>query len=88
MANNPSAAKRARQALRNRGRNRSTRSAARTAARRVREASAAGDATTYDAALGEAYSLLDRAAKKGSIHTGQADRTKRRLAALRPQVTA
>ena len=30
----------------------------------------------------EAFSALDRAAKMGAIHTGKADRTKRRLAAL------
>ena len=85
MANNPSAAKRARQSLRRRTRNRSTRSVARTATRRVREAAAAGDVAAFESALSVAYSRLDRAAKTGSIHTGKADRAKRRLAALRPE---
>ena len=34
------------------------------------------------AALSAAFSALDRAAKKGAIHTGKADRSQRRLAAL------
>lgn len=63
--------------------NRSRRSAARTAARKVRDAAAAGDADAYEAALSRAYSLWDRAAKRGAIHTRKADRYKRRLAALR-----
>lgn len=81
MANNKSAIKRWHQSLKRRDRNRSRRSAARTAIRRVREAAAAGS-DDAQAALSAAYSTLDRAAKQGAIHTGKADRTKRRLAAL------
>lgn len=83
MANTRSAAKRARQALRRRMENRARRTAARTATRKVRDAAAAGDPETYEMALSRAYSLWDRAAKRGAIHARKADRYKRRLAALR-----
>jgi small subunit ribosomal protein S20 len=82
MANNKSAIKRWHQSLKRRDRNRATRTVARTAVRTVREAAAAGDETATKEALTAAYSALDRAAKKGAIHTGKADRTKSRLAAL------
>lgn len=82
MANNKSAIKRWRQSLKRRDRNRATRSATRSAVRNLREIAASGDEDAVKAALSQAYSSLDTAAKKGSIHTGKADRTKRRLAAL------
>jgi small subunit ribosomal protein S20 len=82
MANNKSAIKRWHQSLRRRDRNRTTRTFARGAIRRLRETAATGDAAATKEALAAAYSALDRAAKKGSIHTGKADRTKSRLAAL------
>ena len=82
MANNKSAIKRWHQSLKRRDRNRSRRTAARSATRRVREAIEDGDTEAAQAALIEAYSMLDRAAHRGAIHTGKADRTKRRLAAL------
>ena len=82
MANHKSAIKRWHQSLKRRDRNRSRRSLARTAIRRVREAAAAGDDAGAQAALGQAYSTLDRAAKNGAIHAGKADRQKRRLSAL------
>jgi small subunit ribosomal protein S20 len=50
--------------------------------RRVREAVAAGDIEKANELLPQAYSALDTAAKKGAIHTGTADRGKRRLASL------
>ena len=53
--------------------------------RAAREAAASGDGEAFGEALSEAYSVLDRAARKGAIPTGRADRTKRRLAALRPE---
>ncbi len=77
--------KRWRQSLKRRTRNRATRSESRTAVRAAREAAAAGDGEAFGEALSEAYSVLDRAARKGAIPTGRADRTKRRLAALRPE---
>ncbi len=71
--------------MKRRTRNRATRSESRTAVRLAREAAASGDGEAFGAALSEAYSVLDRAARKGAIPTGRADRTKRRLAALRPE---
>ena len=85
MANTRSAIKRWRQSVKRRTRNRATRSESRTAVRLAREAAASGDGEAFGAALSEAYSVLDRAARKGAIPTGRADRTKRRLAALRPE---
>ena len=41
-----------------------------------------GDSAEVSTALSAAYSSLDMAAKNGAVHTGKADRTKRRLAAL------
>lgn len=83
MANNKSAIKRWHQSLKRRDRNRSTRSAARSAVRTLRETvtDGAGEEEIKES-LSRAYSALDRAAKKGAIHTGKADRQKRRLAAL------
>ncbi len=83
MANNKSAIKRWHQSLKARDRNRARRTAARSAIRRVREAVAAGaPETEVQALLASAYSTLDRAAKGGSIHEGNANRRKSRLAAL------
>ena len=82
MANSKSAIKRWHQSIRRRDRNRSRRSNTRTAVRRLREAVAAGDSEGVKTLLPAAYSALDRAAKAGAIHTGTADRGKRRLAAL------
>ncbi len=82
MAHHKSAIKRWHQSLRERDRNRARRTLARGSVRRLREAVAAGDDAKVKEALSEAYSTLDRAAKMGAIHTGKADRAKRRLAAL------
>lgn len=82
MANNKSAIKRWHQSLRRRDRNRSTRSATRTTIRNVRETLTTQTGDDAAAALSTAYAALDRAAKKGAIHKGKADRTKRRLAHL------
>ncbi len=82
MANTKSAIKRWHQSLKRRDRNRTRRTAARSAVRRLREAVAAGDSAEVSTALSAAYSSLDMAAKNGAVHTGKADRTKRRLAAL------
>jgi small subunit ribosomal protein S20 len=88
MAHHKSAIKRWHQSLRERDRNRARRSLARTSIRKVREAVASGDAEAIKAALSGAYSALDRAAKMGAIHTGKADRLKRRLAARASQANA
>lgn len=81
MANTKSALKRWRQSLKRRLRNRSRRTQARHATRAVREAIASGDLAAAEAALRRAYSLWDRAAKVGAVHTRKADRMKHRLAA-------
>jgi len=82
MAHHKSAIKRWHQSLRERDRNRARRTLARGAVRRLREVAAAGDDAATKEALSAAYSALDRAAKMNAIHTGKADRTKKRLAAL------
>ena len=82
MANTKSAIKRWHQSLKRRDRNRATRSGTRSAVRTLREAVDGGDNAVIKEALSKAYSSLDVAAKKGAIHTGKADRTKSRLAAL------
>ncbi len=82
MAHHKSAIKRWHQSIRERERNRSRRTLARGSVRRLREAVTAGDEAATKTALSEAYSALDRAAKMGAIHTGKADRSKKRLAAL------
>ena len=85
MASKQSAVKRWRQSLKRRARHRATRTQSRTVVRAAREAAASGDGEAFGEALSQAYSVLDRAARKGAIPTGRADRTKRRLAALRPE---
>ena len=82
MANNKSAIKRWHQSLRRRDQNRTRRSTARTATRHLREAAGGSDTATVETSLSQAFSALDLAAKNGAIHTGKADRQKRRLAAL------
>lgn len=88
MANHKSAIKRWHQSLRERDRNRARRTLARSSVRRVREAAADGDAEVLKTSLSEAYSALDRAAKRNAIHTGKANRLKRRLAALAAKTEA
>ena len=82
MAHHKSAIKRWHQSIRERDRNRARRTLARSTVRRLREAVADSDETATKEALSAAYSALDRAAKQGAIHTGKADRSKKRLAAL------
>jgi small subunit ribosomal protein S20 len=88
MANIKSAKKRWAQSLKARQRNRAARTIARSEIRRVREAAAGGEGDSAQAALSEAYSALDRAARKGAIHRRNADRRKRRLAALVANTTS
>lgn len=82
MANTKSAIKRWHQSLKRRDRNRAARTASRSAIRTLREAAAGSDPDATATALSAAYSSLDRAAKRGAIHTGKANRQKSRLAAL------
>lgn len=79
MAHPVSASKRHRQSLRRQERNRTRRSAARSAVRRARELIAAGAHEEAQAAVREAGSILDRAARKGVLHANNAARRKSRL---------
>ncbi len=79
MPHPKSAAKRHRQSLRRRARNQGPRTAARSAVRRARELIAAGTQDEAQAAVREAASILDRAARKGVIHDNNASRRKSRL---------
>ncbi|UCE27261.1 MAG: 30S ribosomal protein S20 [Candidatus Coatesbacteria bacterium] len=75
-----SSRKRLRQNVKRRARNRAEKSRMRTVVKRAL-AAIDDDPTTAEEALAAAYGALDRAAKKGVIHTRQADRRKARLAA-------
>lgn len=80
MANIKSQIKRNRTNEAARLRNKSVKSALKTAVRQAREAIAAGDATTAQAATAKASRLLDKAAGKGVIHANQAANRKSALA--------
>jgi small subunit ribosomal protein S20 len=75
----PSAAKRARQALKRRARNRAYKSALHTSIKRVEVALAAGDKEAARSALAGACASLDKTASKGVIHRNAAARRKSRL---------
>lgn len=79
MANHPSAAKRARQALVRRDRNRSVRSGVRTAIKKVEAAVAAKDRDAAASALLAATSAIARATSKGVLHKNTAGRRVSRL---------
>ena len=78
MAHSKSALKRWRQNERHRERNKPVRSSARTAVKKARVA-ADGDPDEARAAIAEASSILDRAAKRRVIHPNAASRHKSRL---------
>ena len=78
MAHSKSALKRWRQNEAHRARNKSVRSAARTVVKKAHVAIAAGDAEAQ-AAIREAASILDRAAKTHVVHKNAASRHKSRL---------
>ena len=78
MAHSKSALKRWRQNEAHRARNKGVRTAARTAVRRAHEAVAAPEADAA-AAIREAASILDRAAKRNVVHKNAASRHKSRL---------
>lgn len=81
MANTIQARKRARQALKRRGRNFSQRSELRTAIKRVRKAIEAGDKSAAQKILVESSSVIDSIADKKIIHKNKAARHKSRLSA-------
>jgi small subunit ribosomal protein S20 len=78
VAHAPSAIKRHRQSLRRRERNQAQRSGARSAVRKARELIAAGSSEAVEA-VRSAASVLDRAARKGTLHPNNASRRKSRL---------
>jgi small subunit ribosomal protein S20 len=75
----PSAAKRARQALKRRARNRAYKSALHTTVKRVELALTSGDKEAARGALSVACVHLDKTAGKGVIHRNAAARRKSRL---------
>jgi small subunit ribosomal protein S20 len=81
LANSKSALKRARVAERRHIRNRRFRSASRTLVRKAEALIRASDEQAAAGAIGEAISMLDRAAVKGIIHKNNAARRKSRLMA-------
>jgi small subunit ribosomal protein S20 len=79
VANTKSAAKRARQSVKQHARNKSVTSSVRTQIRKVREAIEKKDAGTIDIELKKAVAALDKAASKGVIHSRNASRRVGRL---------
>lgn len=81
MATHKSAEKRARQALKKNASNRMTMSVLRTFEKKLRTAITAKDLKTAEALLVAFSSKIDRAAKKGVVHTKNASRRIGRLSA-------
>lgn len=80
MANSKQAAKRAKQAVKQRTANMGLRTTLRTAIKKVRTAIAAGDAGAAKQAFDANVSTIDRIADKRIIHKNKAARHKSRLA--------
>ena len=80
MANSKQAAKRAKQADKQRSANAGLRTQLRTAIKKVQKAIAAGDAKAAEAALKSEQSTIDSIADKRIIHKNKAARHKSRLA--------
>jgi small subunit ribosomal protein S20 len=79
MANTKQAAKRARQATKQRSHNMAQRTELRTAIKKVKAAIAAGDAVQAEAAFKASSSTIDSIADKKIIHKNKAARHKSRL---------
>lgn len=75
----PSAEKRHRQNLKRRARNRANLSRVRTQVKKLRAALDKGDKDAAKELLPETLGQLDKAAKKGALHTNTASRSKGRL---------
>lgn len=80
MPNTKSAERRARVSARRQARNKSVKSSLRTLEKNYRSVIAAGKKEDADKALRSAVSAIDKAAKRGVIPKGRADRKKSRLA--------
>ena len=81
MANIQSAKKRIRQTAKRTERNRSYIAASRTYVKRTRALIAAGKLDEAEVVAKKAYSTLDKSARKGVLHRGNASRRKGRLMA-------
>ena len=81
MANTKQAAKRARQAVKQRAHNMSQRTELRTAIKKVAAAVAAGDKAKAEAVFKSSTSTIDSIADKNIIHKNKAARHKSRLSA-------
>lgn len=79
MANLKSAKKRIRQNVKRQERNRHYRAAARTYIKRTRSLIADGRLDEAEVVMNEAITTLDKAARKGIIHKGNASRRKGRI---------
>ena len=79
MAKHKSAVKAHRQSVKKQAHNRELRSRLRTGLKKIRTALDAGDSGAAKGALNEAFSLIDKMAGKGIIHTNAAGRYKSRL---------
>jgi len=79
LANTKSAKKRIRQNEKRRIRNRRYHAAARTEVRKARTLIESGDLDQAVESVRSASSILDKAARKGVIHSGNASRRKGRL---------
>jgi small subunit ribosomal protein S20 len=75
-----SAVKAHRQTLKRTDHNRELRSKLRTGLKAIRQAIDAGDTAKAKGLLSDTFSLIDKMAGKGIIHTNAADRYKSRLA--------
>ena len=80
MANSKQAAKRSKQATKQRAANMSLRTTLRSAIKKVQKAIATGDAKAAEAALRSEQSTIDAIADKRIIHKNKAARHKSRLA--------
>ena len=79
MANIKSSAKRARQNLKRRVQNRYYATTARTFVKKAQAQITAGELEVAETTIQQASKALDKAAQKGIIHKGNADRRKSRL---------
>lgn len=77
-----SAIKKSRQDVKARNRNRVIRDELKTASKKVIKLAQSGKTKEAQEALKEAYSKLDKAAKKNVVHKNNASRRKARLASL------
>lgn len=80
-----SAIKKARQDVKAREHNRALRDEYKEASKKVRDLVKSGEIKKATEALKEAYSKIDRAAKKNIVHDNNAARRKSRLAAIFPK---